>query len=164
MHAKLIYILNILTTAIATPLHQESVTGKSLSSVVDNAVDTVSNAVTGASQVVREVESVDSVFGALEALPSIANDIIVNNTIIANSALWQEALAFDAKAKAGTMNQMVYRTIAYLQRVESDPHSSESGSGWSPSMIAKVLQAMHVYPTQFNQPQAADPAKSLGKT
>lgn len=170
MHAKAFYLLGICVAATASPLHQRSVTRKDLSSIVDNAVNAVSNAVNGASQAVdsatsavsNAVASAAPVLGSLDALPSIANGVILKGSI-GNTALWQEALALDAKAKAGSMNQMFYRTVAYLQKVESDPYSTGSGSGLRPNIIAKGLQALHLYPTQFNQPQAADPAKSLGK-
>ena len=143
---------------------------KDLSSIFNNAVDAVSNAATGASQAIESATSqvssaaasADPVLGALEALPSIAKDVTLNGSI-GNTALWQEALALDAKAGAGSMNQMFYRAVAYLQKIESDPHSSGSGSSLSPYMVAKGLQAMQLYPTQFNQPQAANPANSLGK-
>ena len=171
MHPKTFYILNFFAAAIASPLHQGTVVPKDLSSIFNNAVDAASNVATGVSQAIGSATSqvssaaasADPVLGALEALPSIASDINLNGSI-GNTALWQEALALDAKAGAGSMNQMFYRAVAYLQRIESDPHSSGSGSSLSPYMVAKGLQALHLYPTQFNQPQAADPAKSLGKS
>ena len=171
MHAKPIHILSLFTAVTATPFQQGSVTRKDLSSIVDNAVNVVSNAVTGASQAVESaasqvssaVESAAPLLGSLEALSSISDGVVLNGSI-ENTALWQEALALDAKATVGSMNQMFYRTVAYLQKIESDPHSSGSGSVSSPSWIAKGLQSLHIYPTQFNQPQAADSAKSLGES
>lgn len=165
MHTTLFYLTSALAAATASPLHPELVTGRGLFDSLNNAVDKVSNVIDEASNAVQYgvTQARDAVADAntainttLDALGQIPSDVTVRGPI-ANTALWQEAVAFDAEKKAGTMNQWFYQMVAFLQKAESSSH------GAGAPHVSKALQFAGLYPTQFNQPQAADPASSLGK-
>ena len=74
-----------------------------------------------------------------------------------NNALWQEAIAFDAKDGNGsTENQSFYTSE---QELQSQEYSSDVESASSASV---VLQNFNSYPAEFDQPQAANPSTTLG--
>ena len=135
----------------------------------NNAVEVFSNVVSGASNAVQSgtaqvrdaVATANEVLGAMEALRNIPSDVY--DAPIANAALWQQALALDAEKNAGKLNQMFYQIVAWLQKGESSSHTFYENTLTGPAYVAKVLQFVGLPPTQFNQPQAADPAKSLGE-
>ena len=170
MQATFFYLLSAITAATASPLHQAPTAQRDLTSTYNNAVNKVSIALNGDSHIARNaaaqasniVASTIPVLGSPDSLPSIPANVILDGAI-GNTALWQEALAFDTKANGGAMNQNFYRLLAYLQKCENSSHTFLSNALSSSSWIGRGLQYLNTYPTQFSQPQAADPAVSLGK-
>ncbi|KAL6717441.1 hypothetical protein ACLMJK_005356 [Lecanora helva] len=75
----------------------------------------------------------------------------------ANAALWQEAVANDAKI-GSTDNRSFYAAVAYAQTLENSSNSIIADALEGAETISKALQALNIYPTDFNQEQALDPA------
>ncbi len=92
-----------------------------------------------------------------------------------NAAIWKEAIDFDKERGDAHENRNFYQMFALLQEAENSSQTVISPyvfGGGSPSpqdqlntapTIGKALQFLQVYPAQFKQPQASDPANSLGK-
>ncbi|KAL8885031.1 MAG: hypothetical protein Q9192_006716, partial [Flavoplaca navasiana] len=90
-----------------------------------------------------------------------------------NAAIWKEAIDFDKERGDAHENRNFYQIFAILQEAENSsqtvifPHvigggipSPQDQLNVAPT-IGKALQYLQVYPAQFKQPQASDPAKSL---
>ncbi|KAL8688484.1 MAG: hypothetical protein Q9218_005614, partial [Villophora microphyllina] len=101
-------------------------------------------------------------FNALSVEPS--EPLLANP--LANAAIWQEAVEFDAQYDSGgKANKNVYQQFAFLQLNENAAvcfaSDQQGDTSIMSSLISRGLQYLHVYPTLFTQPQAADPAKTL---
>ena len=81
----------------------------------------------------------------------------------ANAALWNEAVANDARlGAASTTTQYFYATIAWVQTQENSSNSILTDSLSGARAASQGLQALSLYPTEFNQAQALDPANTIG--
>ena len=92
-----------------------------------------------------------------------------------NAAIWKEAIDFDKERGDAHENRNFYQILALLQEAENSSQTVISpyvAGGGIPSpqdqlntapTIGKALQFLQAYPAHFKQPQASDPAKTLGK-
>ena len=159
----------MITGLAASPIHKGSAAARDLASSLNHLVDGVSHAINGASNGVRSaasqasaaVESAVPELGILDSLPDPPPGAIMDEPI-ANDALWQEALSFD-RQKNGKPNQMLYQTLAFFQKMENSSNNHTPDPLTSSSLISRGLQKLKAYPTQFNQPQSDDPARSIGE-
>jgi len=102
--------------------------------------------------------------GALPALPS--SSIKPSPLPLGNAAIWQEAVGIDATIDVGKnyLVERFYQLIAYGQSCENASNSiAFKDPITAASMTSQGLQELHIYPTQFNQPQAANPATTKSK-
>ena len=170
MQSRFTYNLLLITAVAASPIHQAPAAPRGLASSLNNLVDGVSHVIDGAGNAVRSaasqasatVESAVPELGILDSLPDPPPGTIMDEPI-ANEALWQEALSFDAQ-KNGKPNQMLYQVLAYFQKMENSSNSHTLDPLTSSSWISRGLQRLKAYPTQFNQRQANDPKTSLGES
>ena len=165
MQSILFFSLITVTLATASPVYQFSWVRRELSSTFGNTVGDVSNSFNGATNAVQSAAAEASTVAgnALGSLPKLPADAAYNAPL-ANDALWQEARSFDLKNNGGSIvNQLVYQLIGYYQKAENSSNSYLANTFLGSSWISRGLQYLQIYPTQFNQPQASDPAASLGK-
>ncbi|KAI4088347.1 MAG: hypothetical protein LQ344_006132 [Seirophora lacunosa] len=174
MRLSAFYVTFSIVTATASPLHHVSLNPRGLVTFVDNAADeirkTADHAIPAVSRALMQISKT-----AAGALPKIArrvfdlpDNFIANippevfaNGTVGNAALWEEAVSIDTRLNAGTLNQMFYRLISYLQKIENGSIDALAGVGSGVSYIGQGLQFLHIYPGQFDQPQAALPAETL---
>ena len=79
---------------------------------------------------------------------------------LANAAIWQEAVSFDAKLGSDVrQNQNTYQLLAWFQTQEN---SSLAVVETNVEAASKGLQYIKLYPTDFNQEQALDPKITQG--
>lgn len=81
---------------------------------------------------------------------------------VGNAALWTEALAFDASRSQGITNQYLYAALAWVQSTVNTSNSNTNPPISYSSSQAQGLQTDQIYPADFSQPQALDPATTLG--
>lgn len=170
------YVTFAIVTATAWPLHHVSLNERDLVTFINNAADqirnTVDDAIPAVSRALMQISKT-----AAGALPNIArrafdlpDDFIANippevfaNGTVGNAALWEEAVSIDTRLNAGNLNQIFYRLISYLQKIENGSVDALAGVGSGVSYIGQGLQFLHIYPGQFDQAQAALPAETLGR-
>ncbi|KAL8988194.1 MAG: hypothetical protein Q9177_002696 [Variospora cf. flavescens] len=99
-------------------------------------------------------------FGLPKEFYDIPPEVLFTGTI-GNAALWQEALTNDARFNGSTVNQIFYRTVAYLQKAENGSNHAMASIKSAVSYIGQGLGFLHIYPGQFDQPQAAVPAEVI---
>lgn len=81
-----------------------------------------------------------------------------------NAALWQEAVAFDARIEGNVwINRLFYSTQAFFQSVENSSIHYAQFDVLDASGASAGLQAIRSYPVEYHQAQAADPASTIGK-
>ncbi|KAL8838124.1 MAG: hypothetical protein Q9170_002265 [Blastenia crenularia] len=146
------YAFITLALATASPLQQSSHSLGRSPSTHDSSVDRATNVIR------REEVSAASTSssGILGTLPEPTTAINFDRPF-GNNALWQEALAFDKAAGVEKENRMFYAIIANFQVAENSARNSLAGISLTSSMISQGLEALNIYPMQFNQPQANDP-------
>lgn len=82
-----------------------------------------------------------------------------------NAALWNEAVVNDARlGTSHTENQYFYALLASLQIQENSSLSIIEDSLDGAQVASRALQHLNIPPTEFNQAQALDPAKTQGMT
>lgn len=83
----------------------------------------------------------------------------------ANAALWHEAVTNDANlGESNTTNQGFYAQVAYWQGLENSSNSIIDDYLDCAQGASRTLQFLHMYPTDFNQAQALDPATTQGRS
>ena len=161
MHPKAMkFTLNLLLAFVSLAVTDPVISGKGEKrSIADLVHSFVAAASSAATNTLNEVEHADS-------LPSPPAGIIKPiPEPIGNAALWQEAVKLDEAHRAanGTPSydyQRYYSQLAWIQTIENSSHPYLSES--APS-ISKSLQDINNYPTQFNQPQSHDSARTIGQ-
>ncbi|KAL9599260.1 MAG: hypothetical protein Q9219_003962 [cf. Caloplaca sp. 3 TL-2023] len=92
------------------------------------------------------------------------SDGIAPGKPLGNAAIWQEALDNDARINS-TSNRWFYGMVASLQFFENSSHTIATTQNPDPvtaaSLIGQGLQYLNMYPCQFDEPQASNPAASL---
>ncbi|KAK4694688.1 hypothetical protein P7C71_g2930, partial [Lecanoromycetidae sp. Uapishka_2] len=97
--------------------------------------------------------------GALPALPSAST--LSSPIPLSNAAIWQEAVELDTTIDIGQnyVAERFYQLVAYAQSMENTSNNNIYGDPIiGASYTSQGLQALNMYPTQFDQPQAAYPA------
>ena len=115
------------------------------------------------SLVVLQFVSAQTALSAINGLPSPPASVV--SSIPAppgNTALWQQAVIFDAASNitGNYANQYFYSLVAWWQSLENSSNSYISGLSSSIDAgpyISQFLQVMQMYPTRFDQAQASDP-------
>ena len=80
-----------------------------------------------------------------------------------NNALWQEAVAFDAKLGNNSWENRSFYTLMEFDQGKEYCNNSTSGDPINDaSGASQGLQSMQAYPCEFNVPQADDPSKTIG--
>lgn len=152
MKSTLVYLLTAAHLATTSPI-QDVPSPRGLGSTVHSAVSKLGNVVrsaaaSAASSAVPELEGQSGE----NILPSIPPGPAWTRPL-KNSALWQEAISFDAKNGVGGIeNQNFYQLIASFQSMENSSNSYD----WSASWIGRGLQYLHIYPLQFDKAQAGE--------
>lgn len=145
----------------ASPFHQVSQSHERRSFPYDGLIDRSTNVGRRAEASVGN-STIAGLIPSNLNLPTNIEDIDFDRPF-ANAALWQEALAYDKEKGVEKLNQMAYGLVAYFQAAENSARNPWASAGYNSSLISQGLEAINMYPAQFNQHQADDPKESLGK-
>lgn len=137
MHLIFLHVLMAIAAATASPLHHATMMRRDLSSAP--GIDTIA-----------------------QNFKAFLSDSIPSEPI-GNTAVWEEAIANDAKASKGPANQLFSQSIAHVQKYEIASDISNATTLSQSSSAARVLQFLQLYPTRFQQAQAANPAEVIGE-
>lgn len=110
-------------------------------------------------------EAAATAAGGLPALPS--SSIQASPVPLGNAAFWQEAVGLDTTIDVGKNYpaERFYQLLAYAQSMENTSNSYVLGNPTTTaSLTSQGLQALNMYPSQLNQPQAAYPASTRSKS
>lgn len=103
--------------------------------------------------------------GSLKGLPSVPASVVPKTpSPFANAALWHEAVTSDATSGGSANTQYLYALLAYLQTQENSSLNIGSDSLSDAGLVSQELQYAQLFPTDFNQAQALDPAKTQSKS
>ncbi len=121
------------------------------------------------SLVIFQFVRAQTALSATNSLPSAPANVVPSIPApLGNTALWQQAVTFDAASNitGNYANQYFYSSVAWWQSLENRSNSYLSGSSSSVDAgpyISQCLQAMQIYPTRFDQAQASDPQRITSK-
>ncbi|KAI4175300.1 MAG: hypothetical protein LQ343_001836 [Gyalolechia ehrenbergii] len=110
----------------------------------------------------RDLSSAPGIDTIAQNFKAFLSDSIPSEPI-GNTAVWEEAIANDAKASKGPANQLFSQSIAHVQKYEIASDISNATTLSQSSSAARVLQFLQLYPTRFQQAQAANPAEVIVK-